>query len=326
MDIDKNLFKNKIVLVTGGAGFIGSHLVDRALALNAEKVISLDNLSGGSKHYHKHLIFNERFEFVQADIQDEKIKQYVEQSDIIFNEAASKLVVSLKNPFIDVQTNVVGTFNILEMLRKSESNARIIHASTGSVFGSSDKPFEETDAQRPSTVYGISKIAAEKYFLLYQKEYGLKASVLRYFHVFGPRQDYTGEAGVISIFLSRVLSGLQPVVCGSGEQIRCFTFVKDVVDANLLLYNNNNTIGEDYNVASKTRISVLELANLIIKKYGPSGMKPIMGPPRMGENLKPIPNTSKIEKIGFKESLSFESGLDITKNWIHNDMSAGVLT
>ena len=319
---NKDLFKNKVVLVTGGAGFIGSHLVDNALELGAEKVICYDNLIGTNNSLSNIIHLNTpRFKFVKADIKDyQEIKPLVEESDIIFNEAASKLVVSLKDPTIDVQTNVVGNFNVAEILRKSESDARIIHASTGSVFGSSDKPFEETDSMHPSTVYGISKLSAEKYFLLYHHLYGLKATVLRYFHVFGPRQDYTGEAGVVGIFLSRVLRGLPPQVCGTGEAIRCFTFVNDVVDANVMLYKNNSSIGQDYNVASRNRVSVLQLANQVIAKYGPPGMKPEFIAPRLGENLKPIPNTRKIENLGFRESVTFDDGMERTKQWIASEI------
>ncbi|MEM4267929.1 MAG: SDR family NAD(P)-dependent oxidoreductase [Candidatus Woesearchaeota archaeon] len=312
---------NKIILVTGGAGFIGSHIVEHCLDYGAEKVISFDNLTGVVNNNHAHIQNNSSFEFVKGDIRDyETTKKYVEQADIIFNEAASKLVVSLKNPFIDVQTNVVGNFNILEIVRKSKKNPRIIHASTGSVFGSSDKPFKEDSPKNPSTVYGISKLAAEKYHLLYFKEYGIKTSVLRYFHVFGPRQEYQSEAGVINIFLSRILQGKPPQVCGTGEQIRCFTFVKDVVAANFLLLKKNSSIGQDYNVASKTRISIIELAKLLIKKYGQNGMKPEFIAHRQGENMRPIPDTTKIEKLGFKESISFEQGLEITKDWIEEDI------
>ena len=315
---NKDLFKNKVVLVTGSAGFIGSHLVDKALELGAEKVICYDNLIGTNNSLGNIAHLNTpRFKFVRGDIKDyQEIKPLVEESDIIFNEAASKLVVSLKDPTIDVQTNVVGNFNIAEIMRKSESDARIIHASTGSVFGSSDKPFEETDSMHPSTVYGISKLAAEKYFLLYHRLYGIKATVLRYFHVFGPRQDYTGEAGVVGIFLSRALRRLPPQVCGSGEAIRCFTFVNDVVDSNILLYKNNSSIGQDYNVASRNRVSVLQLANQTIAKYGLIGMKPEFVAPRLGENLKPIPNTKKIENLGFRESVTFDEGMEKTKHWI----------
>ncbi len=315
------MFTNKIVLITGGAGFIGSHLVEKCLQLNVKKVISFDNLVGTTKDNLKHLRNDSRLIEVVGDISNyDAIESYVKEADVIFNEAASKLVVSLKDPAIDVKTNVVGNFNILEVMRKCKSSARIIHASTGSVFGSNDKPFDEDDPMNPSTVYGISKLAAEKYFLLYAKEYGIKASVLRYYHVFGPRQDYSGEAGVINIFLSRILQGKAPQVCGTGEQIRCFTYVQDVVNANLLLYQNQETIGKSYNIASRTRISIIDLAKLLIGKYGLDGMKPELIASRQGENLKPIPNTFRIEKLGFKESISFEEGLEQTKQWIENDL------
>jgi UDP-glucose 4-epimerase len=313
-------FNNKVILVTGGAGFIGSHIVDRCLEEGAEKVISFDNLSGGKEENHSHLKDNPKFEFINGNIKDDTIKPLIEQSDIIFNEAASKLVVSLTNPAIDIETNVVGNFNILELIRKSQNNPRIIHASTGSVFGSSEKPFEEDSSKNPSTVYGISKLAAERYFNLYHKEYGIKSTILRYFHVFGPRQDYQSDAGVISIFLSRVLKGMNPQVCSPGSQIRCFTYVKDDVDANMLIYKNNNTIGETYNLASKTRISITDLANKIIEKYGKEGIVSEIIDPRKGENMRPIPNTSKVESLGFKETISFEQGLEETKKWVEEDI------
>ncbi len=319
------MFTDKTILVTGGAGFIGGHIIERCLKENAKKVISYDNMCGSKNDNLSHLRnnphFSSRLVEIEGDICDyEKIKPFVEEADIIFNNAASKLVVSLHDPSIDVKTNVLGNFGILEIMRKCNSQARIIHASTGSVFGSSEKPFDENDPMHPSTVYGISKLAAEKYFLLYAKEYGIKATVLRYYHVFGPRQDYAGEAGVINIFLSQVLHGKSPTVCGKGEQIRCFTYVKDVVEANILLTQNSETIGKSYNIASKTRMSILELANKVIEKYGPLGMIPEMITHRQGENLKPIPDTSRIEAIGFKEKTSFEEGLTLTKRWIEEDI------
>ncbi|MBU1974151.1 MAG: GDP-mannose 4,6-dehydratase, partial [Nanoarchaeota archaeon] len=131
------MFTDKVVLVTGGAGFIGSHLVEKCLELNAKKVISFDNLCGSTNDNLAHLRTNPRLVEVKGDIQDYYlIKPYVEEANVIFNQAASKLVVSLKDPSIDVKTNVLGNFNILEIMRKCNSQARLIHASTGSVFGS----------------------------------------------------------------------------------------------------------------------------------------------------------------------------------------------
>jgi len=119
------------------------------------------------------------------------------------------------------------------------------------------------------------------------------------------------------------LQGKAPQVCGTGEQIRCFTYVQDVVDANLLLYQNQETIGQSYNIASRTRISIIDLAKLLINKYGPAGMEPELVAPRQGENLRPIPDTSRIERLGFKESISFDEGLDQTKRWIKEDFRSG---
>ncbi len=318
------LFKNKIILITGGAGFIGSHICDKALEEGAEKVICVDNFIANTQKNIEHLRNKERFEFEFefGDVADTKfITSLVKKSDVIFHEAASKFITCLKTPRVDLDTNIVGTFNILEAAK--DTKIRIIHASTGSVFGSAESPkhsMKEDYVKNPTSMYGISKLSAENYVLYYAKEFGVKATSLRYFHVYGPRQDFTGEAGVVSIFLSKVLSGKAPVIYGSGNQIRCFTYVKDDVNANILLYKNNNTIGETYNVASKNRIKVSQLAEIIIKKYGNDKMKPVHGPPRKGENMWPIPDTSKIEKLGFEAKMAFEQGLELTKQWVEKEL------
>jgi UDP-glucose 4-epimerase len=313
-------FRNQTILVTGGAGFIGSHLADKLLSMGAEKVTVLDTLVGsqGSERNILHLKKNPRFWFVRGSITDAPlVDRLVGESDIVFSEAASKLTVSLANPRLDVMTNVLGTFNVLESVQKHD--ARLIHASTGSVFGSAPKPFAEDDAKRPSTVYGISKLAGESYILHFARETGVKATVIRYFHVYGPRQDYAGDAGVVSIFLSRVLKGRNPVVYGTGKQIRCFTFVSDDVNATLLLAKKKRTIGEAYNVASHERVSVKELAELVVKRYGSEKQKVAFGPARSGENMRPIPDTRKIEKLGFEVKVPFGEGLERTKQWVEMD-------
>jgi len=308
-------FRNKTVLVTGGAGFIGSHLADRLLNEGAEKVTVLDNFCAGASSNVSHLKDNPKVEIVEGDVQDRTfIKGICQNKDYVFHEAASKLVMSLKDPRIDVMTNVVGTFNVLEAVKDTDS--RFVYAGTGSVFGSADKPMEEGHVKDPTTVYGISKLAAEKYTLHFAKEFGLKASVIRYFHVYGPRQDYSGEAGVVSIFLSSVLKGKPPLIFSGGHQIRCFTYVSDDVDATLLLAKKNSAIGQDYNVASKARVSIKELAEMIIEKYAKVKMQPIFGKDRPGENARPIPDTTKIEKLGFSAKIDFEDGLEKTKQWV----------
>lgn len=305
------------VLVTGAAGFIGSHLVDAALREGATRVVGLDDMSGGRPHHIEHLADEPRFELVRGDVKDEAVvRPLVLAADVIFHEAASKLVVSLNDPRIDLLTNILGTFNVL-MAARDNPDCRIVHASTGSVLGSSTKPMAEDHEKNPSTAYGISKNAAEGYCLFFAREYGVKVSALRYFHVFGPRQDHDGEAGVISIFLGRILAGQAPCVFGTGEQVRCFTYIEDVVRANLLLLAKPESVGEVYNIASKTRISIAELASLLVARYD-GAHPPERGPARRGENLRPIPDTGKIERLGFAESVAFEQGLDHTHAWVRD--------
>jgi len=312
-------FSNKSILVTGGAGFIGSHLVDSLLKNNAEKITIIDDFSGGSQNNISHLKDNDKVTIVNGSISDKKlVSSLVSRSDFVFSLAASKLVVSLKTPRVDVETNVVGVYNILEAAM--DSDVRIVHASTGSVYGSSDVPMAEDHPMNPTTIYGISKLAAEQYCMYFVKENGLKASVIRYFHVFGPRQDYSGEAGVVSIFLSRVIQNKPPIVFSGGKQIRCFTYVSDDVDATMLLATSSNAVGQAYNVASKTRISINDLALQIIDRYGSKDLAPEPGDDRVGENFRPIPDTSKIESLGFNSKVSFEEGLDLTKEWVENDV------
>jgi len=316
------MFKNKVVLVTGGAGFIGSHIIDRCLKEHADKVICLDNLAGTpDTRYIKHLNDNPKFMFIKGSINNKVLMQtLVEECDVIFNNAASKLVMSINNPSIDVQTNVCGNFNILEAIRYSKRRPRLIHASTVSVYGSSDKPFKEDDKRRPNTIYGINKLTADNYIKYYVHNYNIDATILHYCHVYGPRQSSISIAGVINIMLGKVLKGEQPTVNMPGTQIRCFTYVGDVVEANMFAYKNKKTIGEEYNVASKVRMNMIELVNIIISNYGKQGTKYKIGEPRPGECLKPIPDTSKIEKLGFKCKTEFTKGLDITKKWVDEEL------
>ena len=312
--------KGKIVLVTGGAGFIGTNLTERLLRLGTKNVFVLDNFISGKLENIEHLRRFKNFQLIKGDVADyDLVKSLVLKSDYVFHLSASKLVVSQERPRLDLETNIIGTFNILEAARLNK-RVRIVHASTGSTLGSNSKPMKEDHHPKPTTLYGISKLSAEHYCLFYAREFGIKISVIRYFHVFGPYQDYSGKAGVVNIFLSRVLQGKSPIIDGSGKQIRCLTFVQDDVEATLLIAKRKEAIGQIYNVASPTRISVKQLAHLIIKRYGKKDMKPCYGPPRTGENLRPIPDTTKIEKLGFKAKFTFEEGLELTNQWIKNDL------
>ncbi len=311
-----NYYDGKKILITGAAGFIGSHLVDQLLKYEVKRIIGLDNLIAGKKINLSEAEKDSRFEFVLGDITDGMlINQLSAEVDIIFHLAASKLVVSRNNPFIDLHTNIMGTFNILSAARGR--NIKIIYASTGSVLGSAEQPMAENHIKKPTTLYGISKGTAEEYCLFFCREFGVKTTIIRYFHVYGPRQDYDGPAGVISIFLARAMRGLPLYVHGSGEQIRCFTFVLDDVAATLFLGEHDETIGQIFHVASPVRLSVINLAKIIKDKYGG---EIIHTEARPGENLRPIPDTAKIEKLGFKVNTDFEVGLELTANWVKNDL------
>jgi UDP-glucose 4-epimerase len=314
-----NTYQGKSILVTGAAGFIGSHLVDQLLVREARRVIGLDNLVAGRKENIESALQDARFEFVFGDVNDAGlVNQLVADVDYVFHLAASKLVVSRNNPLIDLQTNIVGTFNILSAARGR--SVRVIYASTGSTLGSSDLPMTEDHVKRPTTLYGISKGTAEEYCLFFMREFGVACSIIRYFHVYGPRQDYDGAAGVINIYLSRAMRGLPLYVHGSGEQIRCFTYVLDDVAATLFLGETDAAIGEIHHVASPVRMPVLDLARLVKMRFAAPGVEIIHDDPRPGENLRPVPETAKIERLGFKVHTDFEEGLEATQRWVAADL------
>ena len=314
-----SFYKGKSILVTGAAGFIGSHLVDSLLADGARRIVGVDSLIAGNRVNLQDANQSSAFEFVQGDIRDAFLmNQLIADVDVVFHLAASKLVVSRNNPLIDLETNIVGPFNILSAARGR--NVRVIYATTGSTLGSSDKPMEEGHVKRPTTLYGISKGSAEEYCTFFCREFGVKTTVIRYFHVYGPRQDYDGAAGVINIFLSRALRGQDLFVHGSGEQIRCFTYVLDDVAATKFLGEREDTIGEIYHCASSIRMQVSDLATLIKDRYGKPGVRVVHDEARPGENLRPEPSTARIESLGFKVHTEFEAGLETTKRWIEVDL------
>lgn len=316
-----NPYQGRTVLVTGAAGFIGSHLVDRLLRAGARRVIGLDNLIAGTPANLDEARQANAFEFVHGDVRDAGlINQLAADVDVIFHLAASKLVVSRNNPLIDLETNVLGTFNILAAARGRQ--VRVVYASTGSTLGSgaSGEAMQEDHAKRPSTLYGISKGTAEEYALFFCREFNLKVTIVRYFHVYGPRQDYNGAAGVINIYLSRALRGLPLFVHGTGEQIRCFTFVEDDVAATMFLGGREDTVGEIYHVASPVRMRVIDLATLVAERYGAPGTRICHDEARPGENLRPVPSTAKIEALGFRVHTEFETGLELTRVWIEADL------
>ena len=249
---------NMKVLVTGVAGFIGSHLADR-LIKEGHDVYGIDDLSAGYKDN-----LNPSVKFFQSDVADVAGMGWffdTHKFDAVFHNAASKKTVCLKSPGRDLQVNAGGTLTLLQHALKQ--GARFIHASTGSVYGEAIAfPQGEKHPLNPTSYYGVSKLAGEKYVQMYHEQFGLKTTILRYFHVYGDRQEDNEFGGVVAIFKKAVAEGKQVTIFGDGTQQRSFTHVSDVVDANLRALTDI-AVGKIYNCASGLNYTINDLADLL---------------------------------------------------------------
>lgn len=313
MDLSRKL-KNKYkkALVTGGAGFIGSHICEELVRLGLE-VVSIDNYITGWSRNVQSIEGKRNFREVSCDICDlKKLKKYFKDVDIVFHNAASKKTVSLKDPRKDLDVNAKGTFNLLELSRDCGVK-KFAHASTGSVYGEPVYfPQDENHPLNPTSVYGVSKLAGEKYVAFFNKAFGLDTTVLRYFHVFGPRQEFGDFGGVVAIFIRNMLKDEPITIFGDGSQQRSFTYVKDVVKANLLVAVDERAKGEVYNCASGIKVTVGELADRVLKTFGKSKKDIIYKDWVIGDIKKFDVDNSKIKKLGMKFATDFYSKLDET--------------
>jgi nucleoside-diphosphate-sugar epimerase len=258
----KDFFKGKKVIVTGGAGFIGSHICEELVPLGAE-VYCLDDFSAGKKSNVAFLSDHSNFHVVAKDVCDDDAEMagLFDGARIVFHNAASKKNVCLINPARDLAVNAGGALNLLQYALKYKVD-KFVHASTGSVYGEPKVfPTDEKHAFEPVSYYGVSKLGGERYVDVFHKLHGLDTTILRYFHVYGPRQESNEFGGVVSIFLRKILDGENPVVFGDGEQVRSFTWVKDLVQANLAAAMSPKSRGEAYNAASGIKVSINELAS-----------------------------------------------------------------
>lgn len=267
---DSALLHGRKVIVTGGAGFVGSHLCDRLVELGAE-TIALDDLSAGKTANVAHLQDKANFRFVEASVCDAgaEMDALFEGVDTVFHNAASKKNICLVNPHRDLEVNAGGALNLLQ---KSIAHGvrKFVHASTGSVYGEpSVFPSDETHPFEPVSYYGVSKLAGERYVDVFHKLDGLDTTILRYFHVYGPRQESNEFGGVVSIFLRRIKEGKNPIVFGHGEQVRSFTWVKDLVEANIASAVNPRATGQAYNAASGIKVTINELADGMLRILDP---------------------------------------------------------
>jgi len=312
----KHSFLHHKAMVTGGAGFIGSHIIEELLKLGVE-VISIDNYSAGKQKNLARLSNRELLTEIDCDVTDyDHLKQYFEGVEVVFHNAASKKTICLNNPRRDLEVNAEGTFNIMELSRDFGVN-KVVHASTGSVYGEAlYYPQDEEHPLAPTSYYGVSKLAAEKYALVFHHLYNLNTTVLRYFHVYGSRQESADDrGGVVAIFCRRILSGLPPIIFGDGTQQRTFTYVKDIVRANLLAATHPDTNGQVYNCASGLKITVEELANMILQICSREDLLPKYSDWTPGDIKIFDVNNAKMGELGLSNWISFDDGLDETIAW-----------
>jgi nucleoside-diphosphate-sugar epimerase len=281
----KDHFNEKKVLVTGGAGFIGAHLCEELLSCDAE-VYCLDNFSAGHYSNIKEFIGRPNFHLIAKDVcdRDAEMELLFEGMHTVFNNAASKKNICLLNPQKDLQINSGGTLNLLELSIK-HGVKKFVHASTGSVYGEPKIfPTDETHPLEPVSYYGVSKLAGERYVDVFHKLYQLNTTILRYFHVYGPKQESNEFGGVVSIFMRKITEGKNPVVFGHGEQVRSFTWVKDLVEANLRAAAYPISEGKAYNCASGIQVTINDLASKMLEYMHVQGKLNIeYGPPLIGD-------------------------------------------
>lgn len=253
------------VLVTGGAGFIGSHLVDRLIA-GRHRVVVVDDLSTGRRSN-----VNPRARFVKMDVRSPRLGRVFAayRPDAVLHLAAQKNVrTSVENPKFDADINVMGSLNVIERAGKTRVRT-FVFASSAAVYADATRiPIAESSRCAPVTPYGIAKYAVEQYLDVYGRQYGMRTVSLRFANVYGPRQDAKGEAGVVAIFARRLLRGLPLVVNGSGQQTRDFIYVGDVVSANLAALGS--TVRGAFNIGTGTQTSVNALAREILAASGSS--------------------------------------------------------
>jgi UDP-glucose 4-epimerase len=292
------------ILVTGGAGFIASHIVD-AFIENGHNVTIIDNLTTGRKEN-----INPGAKFYEVDIRDDLTKIFDEGKFDVVNHHAAQIDVrrSVTDPIYDAGVNIIGTLNLLQNSIKFGVKKFMFASTGGAVYGEQDYfPADENHKQQPLSPYGISKLSVEKYLYFYKEVHGLKYTILRYANIYGPRQNPLGEAGVVCIFLDKILAGDQPIINGSGEQTRDYVYVKDVVKANLLTLNEEES--DIYNVGTGIETSVNELFRLINQNFNNS-IKEVHGPAKPGEQMRSVITSEKLfKKFGWKPSTKLEDGL-----------------
>ena len=303
------------ILVTGGAGFIGSNIVDELIE-KKHKVVIVDNLATGNIRN-----VNKKAKFYKVSVCDKKKIDEIfkkEKIDIVIHHAAQLDVrKSVADPCFDADVNIKGALNILEACKNTKVKKIIFASSGGTIYGEcGSKAPDEKAFANPLSPYGVAKLSVEHYIKAYSALYGLKYTILRYANVYGPRQDVNGEAGVVAIFIGRMSQNKEFFIFGDGKQLRDYVYVKDVVSANIksLTKGNNEVI----NIGTNKTTSVTKLAQELSKIIG-YAKKPVFKPKRNGELFKSFLNISKAKKVlGWQPKVDIIKGLKYTVDYFKN--------
>jgi UDP-glucose 4-epimerase len=296
--------------VTGGAGFIGSHITD-ALIQQGHEVLIFDNLSTGKKEN-----INPAAKFFEFDLTDfsktEKLLEH-ENPDVVFHYAAQiDLRISVDEPVVDAQTNILASFNLIKASQKQRIKKFIFASTGGAIYGDiENRPSPESEKEWPLSPYGIAKLSVDKFLYYYNQVHGLNFISLRYANIYGPRQNPHGEAGVVAIFVNKMFKGEQPIINGDGAQTRDYVYIDDVVNANLLALENIDKQGI-YNIGTAREIDVNCLFNEINKHFS-NKFKEVHGPAKIGEQKTSCLSYEKIKNdFGWEPKVKFEEGIKKT--------------
>jgi nucleoside-diphosphate-sugar epimerase len=303
------------LFVTGGAGFIGSNIVDELLRRD-KRVRVLDNFSTGRPENLRDAL--DRIELVEGDVRDaDAVERAVSGCDFVLHQAALASVPrSIADPVSNNQVNVQGTLNVLVAAQRHRVK-RVVYASSSSVYGDSEElPKVETMTPNPKSPYAVAKLAAEHYCRVFADLHGMTTVSLRYFNVFGPRQDPTSQySAVIPIFVRCLLQGTGPTIYGDGEQSRDLTFISNVVEANLLACDANVSGGRVYNIACGGRYTINHVFEALEKRIG-AGVRPRYESARAGDVKHSMADIARIRRdLGYEPRVGFEEGIDATVRW-----------
>jgi len=302
----KNISK---AVVTGGAGFIGSHIVDELIKRGIETFV-IDNLSTGTMENLKQHKQNDLLHIFLGDVNEiERFLSDIDGIDVVFHSSAIISVLrSVKEPLLVHDANVTTTLKILNFC-VSKNIKRFIFASSAAVYGKNELRLSEDMQCSPASPYAASKLAVEEYLKAYQQCYNLEPVILRYFNVFGPRQMFNDYSGVITVFINNLLDRESPTIFGDGKQTRDFIHVRDIVQANLLAVDNDDCVGKTLNVATGKSINLLELLSVLKEITGTEKIEHKFGPVREGDVKVGKASINEISKFGFVPKISRMEGL-----------------